>query len=179
MAGYRGREESSSRSAGIKGWRSGVGYRAFSRVPQELALEGPVDFRVIVEGQVRRLHPIIHDEVYLIGREAVANAFRHARAMTIDLALEYHGNELRAVVRDDGGGIDPKVIQSGREGHWGLSGMRERAERIGASLKVSSSAAGGTEVDLRVPGRIAFESTRERLSQSWCDTQEEAQTSSV
>jgi len=132
--------------------------RAFSRVPQELALEGSVDFRVIVEGQARRLHPIIHDEVYHIGREAVANAFRHAGAKTIDLALEYHGNELRIVVRDDGRGIDPKVIQLGRDGHWGLSGMRERAERIGASLKVSSSAAGGTEVDLRVPARIAFES---------------------
>jgi signal transduction histidine kinase/ligand-binding sensor domain-containing protein len=135
--------------------------RAFSRVPEELALEGPVDFRVIVEGRARPLHPIIHDEVYLIGREAVANAFRHASAKTIDLALEYHGNELRVVVRDDGRGIDPKVIQSGRDGHWGLSGMRERAERIGASLKVSSSAAGGTEVDLRVPGRIAFESSTE------------------
>jgi signal transduction histidine kinase/ligand-binding sensor domain-containing protein len=133
--------------------------RAFSRVPQDLALEGSVDFRVIVEGQARPLHPIIHDEVYLIGREAVANAFRHACAKTIDLALEYHGSELRIVVRDDGRGIDPKVIQLGRDGHWGLSGMRERAERIGASLKVSSSAAGGTEVDLRVPGRIAFESS--------------------
>ena len=133
--------------------------RAFSRVPEELALEPSVDFHVIVEGQARRLHPIIHDEVYLIGREAIANAFRHACAKTIDLALEYHGNELRMVLRDDGCGIDPKVIQSGRDGHWGLSGMRERAERIGASLKVSSSAAGGTEVDLRVPGRIAFESS--------------------
>jgi signal transduction histidine kinase/ligand-binding sensor domain-containing protein len=133
--------------------------RAFSRVPEELALEASVDYHVIVEGQARRLHPIIHDEVYLIGREAIANAFRHACAKTIDLALEYHSNELRIVVRDDGRGIDPKVIQSGRDGHWGLSGMRERAERIGASLRVSSSAAGGTEVDLRVPGRIAFESS--------------------
>jgi signal transduction histidine kinase len=133
--------------------------RAFSRVPEDLALEGSADFHVIVEGQARRLHPIIRDEVYHIGREAIANAFRHACAKTIDLALEYHGNELRIVVRDDGRGIDPKVIQSGRDGHWGLSGMRERAERIGASLKVSSSATGGTEVDLRVPGRIAFESS--------------------
>ena len=141
--------------------------RAFSQIPEELALEGSVDFRVIVEGQARRLHPIIRDEVYLIGREAVANAFRHACAKTIDLALEYHGNELRIVVRDDGRGIDPKVIQLGRDGHWGLFGMRERAERIGAHLKVSSSATGGTEVDLRVPGRIAFESsTYTRMSKS-------------
>jgi ligand-binding sensor domain-containing protein/signal transduction histidine kinase len=133
--------------------------QAFSLVPEDLALEGSVDFHVIVEGQARRLHPIIRDEVYLIGREAVVNAFRHAGAKTIDLVLEYHGNQLRVIVRDDGHGIDPEVVQSGRDGHWGLSGMRERADRIGASLKVSSSAAGGTEVDLRVPGRIAFESS--------------------
>jgi signal transduction histidine kinase len=73
--------------------------------------------------------------------------------------LEYHDNQLRILVRDDGHGIDSEVIQSGRDGHWGLSGMRERAERIGASLKVSSSVSGGTEVDLRVPGRTAFESS--------------------
>lgn len=154
-------EEGRRALQGLRASREGVLEldRAFSRVPEELALEASVDFHVIVEGQARRLHPIIHDEVYLIGREAIANAFRHACAKTIDLALEYHGNELRMVVRDDGHGIDPKVIQSGRDGHWGLSGMRERAERIGASLKVSSSAAGGTEVDLRVPGRIAFESS--------------------
>ena len=146
---------------GLRVTRDGFGEldRAFSRVPQDLALEGPVDFRVIVEGKARRLHPIIHDEVYLIGREAVANAFRHACAKTIDLALEYYDNELRVVVRDDGHGIDPKVIKLGRDGHWGLSGMRERADKIGASLKVSSSATSGTEIDLRVPGRIAFESS--------------------
>jgi len=132
--------------------------RAFSLVPQELAFEGSADFRVIVEGQARPLHPLIRDEVYHIGREAVTNAFRHASAKTINLALEYCSNELRVVVRDDGRGIDPGVIGLGREGHWGLSGMRERADRIGATLKVSSSADSGTEVDLRVPGRIAFES---------------------
>jgi len=134
--------------------------QAFSRVPQELAVEGVADFRVIVEGSSRALHPVIRDEVYRIGREAVANAFRHSRAKTIELALEYGVHELRVSVRDNGCGIDPNVLSSGREGHWGLPGMRERAERIGGKLKVWSSRASGTLVDLRVPGRIAFESRR-------------------
>jgi signal transduction histidine kinase len=103
------------------------------------------------------LHPIIRDEVYRIGREAITNAFRHAHATRIDVALEYSLHELRLSIRDNGRGIDTKVLQSGSEGHWGLSGMRERAERIGAKLKVWSGITGGTEVELRIPGRIAFE----------------------
>jgi signal transduction histidine kinase/ligand-binding sensor domain-containing protein len=143
--------------------------RAFSRIPNDLAFDGPAAFRVIVEGQPCRLHPLIRDEVYRIGKEAVANAFRHAGAKSIDLALEYSSDQLRVVVRDDGSGIDPKVIQLGRDGHWGLMGMRERAERIGASLKVSSSVSGGTEVDLRIPGRIAFQSPASKSASNSID----------
>jgi DNA-binding NarL/FixJ family response regulator len=54
------------------------------------------------------------------------------------------------LVRDDGCGIDPAVLQAGRDGHWGLSGMRERAERIGAHLQVMSHASAGTEIELSV-----------------------------
>src|SRR5258707_321635 len=64
----------------------------------------------------------------------------------------------RMVVRDDGCGIDPRVLRAGREGHWGLQGMRERAERVGAKLRVWSRTAAGTEVALSVPNSIAFES---------------------
>jgi signal transduction histidine kinase len=102
----------------------------------------------------------IRDDVYRIGREALVNAFRHSGASNIDLHLEYVGNELRMLVRDDGCGIDPQVLQLGRDGHWGLSGMRERAERIGARLRVLSRPGGGTEVELRVPTKVAFESQR-------------------
>jgi signal transduction histidine kinase/ligand-binding sensor domain-containing protein len=132
---------------------------AFSRIPQELGgAQTGVDFRVLVEGTCRRLHSIARDEVYRIGREAVANAFRHSGATRIEVQLEYADHELRILVRDNGSGIDSQVLRQGKEGHWGLSGMRERAERIGAKLKVWSGAAGGTEMELRVPGRIAFES---------------------
>lgn len=132
--------------------------QAFSEVPQELALPGVAEYRVIVEGSPRSLHPVIRDEVYLIGREAVANAYRHSGATRIEVALEFGRHQLRVLVRDNGHGIDQRVLQAGREDHWGLSGMRERAEKIGAKLKVWSNGTNGTEVDLRVPGRNAFRS---------------------
>jgi signal transduction histidine kinase/ligand-binding sensor domain-containing protein len=135
--------------------------QSFARIQQELEPEiakgSDVEFRVITEGQQRPLHPLLRDEVYRIGREALINAFRHARANQIDVTLTYRSNQLLLSVRDNGCGIDPNVLRSGREGHWGLSGMRERADRIGARLQLFSSASAGTEVQLSVPGRVAFQ----------------------
>jgi len=131
---------------------------SFSRIPQELGAQPGVDFRVFVEGTPLALRSIIRDDVYSIGREALVNAFRHSRPRRIDVQLEYAPSHLRVLVRDDGCGIDAKVLASGRDGHYGLSVMRERAERIGARLKVLSRPGNGTEVDLRVPSDIAFES---------------------
>jgi signal transduction histidine kinase len=130
----------------------------FSRIPAEIAAATTVEFRVLEEGTPRSVHPLIRDEIYRIGREAVTNAFRHSHAKAIEVAVDYDVDELRLQVRDNGCGMDVKTLQSGRDGHWGLSGMRERAEKIGGSLKLWSSAESGTEVDLRVPARIAFES---------------------
>jgi signal transduction histidine kinase len=131
--------------------------QAFSRIPQDLGIEVQIGFRVIVLGSVRKLHPLIRDEVYHIGRELLVNAFRHSRANCIEVELEYAPRRFRMVVRDDGCGIDPQVLGAGRDGHWGLTGMRERAERIGARLRVWSGA-DGTEVALSVANSIAFES---------------------
>jgi signal transduction histidine kinase len=132
--------------------------QAFSRIPQELGIEVQIDFRVIVLGSARKLRPLIRDEVYHIGRELLVNAFRHSRASCIEVELEYGSRRFRMVVRDDGCGIDPQVLRAGREGHWGLPGMRERAERVGARLRVWSRAAAGTEASLSIPNSIAFES---------------------
>jgi signal transduction histidine kinase len=132
--------------------------QAFSRIPQDLDIEVQIDFRVIVLGSARKLHPLIRDEVYHIGRELLVNAFRHSRASCIEVELKYARKRFSIVVRDDGCGIDPQMLRAGREGHWGLPGMRERAERVGARLRVWSRAAAGTEVALSVPNSIAFES---------------------
>jgi len=129
---------------------------AFTRIPKELGFDHKTSYRVIVEGTPNPLQPIVHDEIYSIGREALVNAFRHSGASSIEVELEYAVNGLRVLVRDNGCGIKPEMLRSGREGHWGLSGMRERAERIGAKLKVMSGASAGTEVELSVPGHIVF-----------------------
>jgi ligand-binding sensor domain-containing protein/signal transduction histidine kinase len=141
---------------------------ALSRVQQELVAHGmaqeAIGFRIIVDGQQAPLHPLLRDDVYRIGREALINAFRHARAKNIEVELKYSPRQLRILVRDDGCGIDPHILEAGRDGHWGLSGMRERAEQIGARLHVYSGAAVGTEVELSVPGHIAFQGhSRPRL----------------
>jgi signal transduction histidine kinase len=141
--------------------------QAFSRIPEELSLQQPIDYRVIVEGQPRPLHPVIRDDVYRIGREALVNSFRHAQANSIEVEIEYGVNQLRVNVRDNGVGIDPQVLRTGREGHWGLSGMRERAERIGARLTVWTRPAGGTEIELSVPAALAFESKSPNGASKW------------
>ena len=130
---------------------------SFSRIPQELG-QPAVDFRVVVEGEALPLRAAVRDDVYRIGREALVNAFRHSGAENIDLNLEYAATELRILVRDDGCGISPAVLDSSRDGHWGLTGMRERAEQIGGKLRVLSREGGGTEVELRLPSHIAWDS---------------------
>ncbi|HWY58197.1 MAG TPA: sensor histidine kinase [Terriglobales bacterium] len=140
---------------------------SLSRVPEELGMQEGVDFRVVVEGSSMPLRSVVRDDVYSIGREALVNAFRHSQAKRIDVELDYAPGQLRVLVRDDGCGIDTQVLESGRDGHWGLSGMRERAIRIGARLKVMSRAGAGTEVELRVPGDIAFGSASPVSASKW------------
>ena len=129
---------------------------AFLRMRHELPVSEHINFRIVVEGKPRGLHPIIRDEVYRIGREALVNAFRHSAASLIEVTVGYDPSRLRLLFSDNGKGIDPELLHAGRDGHWGLSGMRERAERMGARLKVSSRAAAGTEVELLIPDHIAF-----------------------
>jgi signal transduction histidine kinase/ligand-binding sensor domain-containing protein len=129
---------------------------AFSHMRQEFSFE-KISYRILVNGPTRPLRPVIRDEVYRIGREALVNAFTHAKANTVEVEVDYTNRHLRVLLRDDGCGIDPEVLHLGREGHWGLMGMRERAERIGASLKLRSGIGVGTEVELVVPSAIAYE----------------------
>jgi nitrate/nitrite-specific signal transduction histidine kinase len=110
---------------------------------------------------------VLRDEVYRIGREALVNAFRHSRAKNVEMHIEYALRQLRVSVRDDGCGIDPQLLQTGRPGHWGLVGMRERAERIGANFKVWSSPTAGTEVELSVPSHVAFQAPPNGRARRW------------
>jgi signal transduction histidine kinase len=129
---------------------------AFADVQYQLALQSATRFRIFVEGQPRQLKKSVLGDAYWIGREAIVNAYRHSEGRSIETQIEYAPNRLHLVVRDDGCGIDPELLESGRHGHWGLLGMRERAERIHARLRVLSRVRGGTEVELSVPGPLAF-----------------------
>ena len=110
---------------------------------------------VSVIGDARELHPIVRDELYRIGHEAIQNAKAHSHASFLGIDLAYD-HDLVLHVRDNGVGIDPGYAMSGREGHHGLQGMRERAARIQGTLTIVSSADSGTDISVIVPGRGSF-----------------------
>jgi len=123
----------------------------------EDAQENPPVFRLTVEGERRDLAPLLGDEVYRIARELLRNAFRHAQASRIEAEIRYEIGQLRVHIRDDGKGMDSEVLKSGgRAGHWGLPGMRERADRFGGKLEFWSEAGAGTEAVLTVPAEAAY-----------------------
>jgi len=115
-----------------------------------------------IEGTPRNLHPIARDDVYRIAGEALRNAFRHASAHRVEVHLRYDDEQLQVRIRDDGNGIDAAVLDEQPSGHFGLPGMRERAELIGGRLEVWSERGVGTEVDLRIPAGTAYAMPRER-----------------
>jgi signal transduction histidine kinase len=117
---------------------------------------GSATFRVLVEGTPRTVRPPLLGEIYCIAQESLGNAFRHARARLIETEITY-SESLRLRFRDDGKGIDPGVVEHGGcPGHWGLLGIRERAKQIGAQLEIWSELGVGTEIELSVPGSIAY-----------------------
>jgi signal transduction histidine kinase/ligand-binding sensor domain-containing protein len=118
-------------------------------VPSSMA----VTFSVV--GDARELHPIVRDEVYRIGYEAIRNACTHSGASRLEVELRY-AHDLALRVSDNGIGIDPAIVDRGKDRHFGLQGMRERAARIGGNLALMSSPGSGTEIKLRVPGGIIF-----------------------
>jgi ligand-binding sensor domain-containing protein/signal transduction histidine kinase len=124
------------------------------------ATENPVALNVLVEGTARPLDPVLRDEIYRILREALRNAYAHARARNIEAEIAYGEKQLRVRIRDDGVGIDPHVLDHGaRAGHWGLPGMRERAKQIGGKFDVWSELGAGTEVELTVPAAVVYRSS--------------------
>ena len=116
--------------------------RAVNTVGEELAANpannGSAAFRVTVEGESRELHPILRDDIYRIAAEALRNAFRHSAARQVEVEIRYDHQQFRMRVRDDGKGIDQAILSGhGREGHFGLPGMRERANAYARAAKHS------------------------------------------
>lgn len=136
-------------------------HEALAAAGEELAAQSACGFAFSSSGTPRRLQPAILDEVYRIGHEALRNAFVHARAQQVKVELAYRRTGFMLTVSDDGCGIDPGwLTPQGRPDHWGLRGMRERAERIGARLDIQGddgrAGRAGTRVVLALPARIAY-----------------------
>ena len=128
---------------------------ALSNLLNEVAPGRGVRLRIFVRGNPQALNPAIQEQLFLIGREAVMNALRHSEATKIEVEVQYQRTLLRVFVRDNGCGIDPEAVQKESDSHWGLSGMRERAENIGARFGIWSRTGAGTEVRVAVPVEVA------------------------
>ncbi|MTV36772.1 ligand-binding sensor domain-containing protein [Duganella radicis] len=138
--------------------------RLFSELGQELREEHAADFALIVTGQLAALNDHAGEHLYHIGREALLNAFRHAGACRIELELGYGPDHITLEVRDDGRGIPDDVLAAGElPGHWGLTGMRERAAKIDATLDLWCRFALGTVVQVRAPAAAAYQRRRGAL----------------
>ena len=125
------------------------------RATEECRMFSSMEASFSVEGGSREMHPVVRDEIYRIGYEAIRNASVHSKASRLHVGLRY-GQDLAISVEDNGVGIPESIIHGSTDGHYGLQGMRERAERIGGKLRIASSVDSGTGVTLVIPGRIAF-----------------------
>ena len=125
--------------------------QALSDFREELAPHDRVRLRLAKMGHPTPCDPAALHQIYLITREALLNALSHSQAARIEVEIAYSPRNLRVTIRDNGIGIEPQLLHSGRKAHWGLTVMRERAANIGAHLRIRSRRAAGTQVELSLP----------------------------
>ncbi|AYV47684.1 hypothetical protein CFHF_26740 [Caulobacter flavus] len=128
----------------------------------------PIPVHIVTDGVPRAVHPLVAAEIGRIAGEALFNIARHAKAQSVDMSIHFSGHQLGVRICDDGVGIPHEVVARGHKpGHFGLMGMRERAQRIGGVLSVTNRAVAGAEISIKVPARLAYAdkaSARSRLS---------------
>ena len=127
--------------------------RALSSLHSEYMSGSGVRLKICVLGKTKVLKPAIQEQIYRISREVVVNALRHSGAKIIEVDVEYSRKRLRVRVRDNGCGIDPKIVESAP----GLRVMQEWAESIGAQLQIWTGPGAGTEVEISAPVGIAVQ----------------------
>ena len=128
---------------------------AFRRALEECRIHSSMEVSLQVVGQLQEMHPIVRDEVYRIGYEAIRNACVHSHATQLRVELSY-GQDVTLRISDDGTGIDADILRHGKPGHFGMQSMRERAARIVGKFSVESTAGSGTVMTLTVPGGIIY-----------------------
>jgi ligand-binding sensor domain-containing protein len=131
---------------------------ALRRVTEDRLIPSSMAVTFSVVGDAKEMHPVVRDEIYRIGYEAIRNACTHSGASQLEVELRY-GSALSLRVSDNGRGLDPAIADRGKDRHFGLQGMRERAARIRGNLTLVSSSSSGTEIRLTIPGRIIFRKT--------------------
>jgi signal transduction histidine kinase len=133
--------------------------QALDMFGQHLQSLSCVQFQVSVQGSLRSLNPFVQEEITFICKEALSNAFQHSNASAIVVGVAYHHSMLDIRIKDDGIGMEKTLLLAGgRENHWGLASMRERAKKMRGELTLENTSEGGTEVYLRVPAAIAYRS---------------------
>jgi signal transduction histidine kinase len=136
--------------------------RVLRKAMEDFHREGGPDSNLTVEGTPRIVNPLVADDLTQIGYQAIANAFQHAAAGKIEVRMIYRPSELCLEVKDDGRGIESRIAETGKPGHYGLMGMRERANQIGGTLDIESRTGEGTRVTVTVPGKRAFSREKEK-----------------
>ncbi len=129
--------------------------QALADFQDELPPADRARLRIAKMGCPKPVDPGVLQQIFLITREALLNSLRHSQARKIEVEIKYSPRKLRVTVRDNGTGIDPQLLHSGRKSHWGLTVMRERAANIGAHLRIWSKPKAGTQVELSLPLQIA------------------------
>lgn len=141
---------------------------AFQIVAEQTGYGPGTTFKTVIEGSIRELDPMIREETYAIGREAIINALTHSGGLLVEVEIGYDSRQFRVRIRDDGRGIDPGILEKGgRKDHWGLRGMRERASKIGGRVTLWSRPGTGTEVEFSIPAATAYRSRGARSKMSW------------
>jgi signal transduction histidine kinase/ligand-binding sensor domain-containing protein len=130
---------------------------AIEKTGRQLAAMHDFRFELQQRGTAMPLQPLVAEECFAIVREALINAARHAGARQVTVAVEFARAQLYLSVTDDGTGMEPARAITGREGHYGLAGMRERAARVGATLNITTAPGQGTMVTVYLPARLAFD----------------------
>ena len=141
---------------------------SLTRAGEEFKALGQSEYKVIVIGGPRPLHPVCLTELSRLGREAIYNAFRHAHARTIEAELVYQDDSLNLRIRDNGIGIDEQVLHDGgRAGHRGMVGIKERSNKLGAKLSIWSQRGTGTEIEVSVAASVAYLTTERKTLRGW------------
>jgi signal transduction histidine kinase/ligand-binding sensor domain-containing protein len=131
--------------------------QVFTNLGNRLQREHGAVFSLRRSGRQRPLDRAAWEDLFFVGHEALVNAYQHADARQVSLALEYGANQFKLSIRDDGVGLPEQVLRDGgKEGRWGLIGMRERAQVQHGEIQIVSQPGGGTEIQLSVPGVRAY-----------------------